>query len=262
MKAIILAAGCGSRLRPLTDDKPKCMVSYQGRRLIDYEIDALMQANIKDIAVVGGYKFEILKEYVAQTYPAITSIYHNENFASTNMVASLFCASEWLEKCIKDKEDLIISYGDIVYFAGTIQKLKRANKPLSIVIDKLWDTLWQQRFQNPLDDAETLKIVDNKIIEIGKKPKSYNDIEGQYIGLFKIAWDFLRPVMDFYKNMDRERLYDGKDYLNLYMTSFLQLLIDSFQNAYAVRIYGNWCEIDSQKDLSIGINGSATESLA
>lgn len=64
MNAIILAAGFGSRLMPLTKDQPKCMVEYKNKKIIDYEIEALKSAGINEIAVVGGYLNDILKNYL------------------------------------------------------------------------------------------------------------------------------------------------------------------------------------------------------
>lgn len=61
MQAIILAAGLGTRLRPITDEVPKCMVSVNGIRIIDKQIDNLHKAGVKDIVVVGGYKADVLK---------------------------------------------------------------------------------------------------------------------------------------------------------------------------------------------------------
>ncbi|MBK1993919.1 sugar nucleotidyltransferase, partial [Campylobacter novaezeelandiae] len=134
----------------------------------------------------------------------------------------------------------------------SIEKLMQAKDDLAIVIDKEWKKLWQKRFENPLDDAETLKL-DNKgfIKELGKKAKSYDEIEGQYIGLFKISANFLPSFLNFYDSLDKNILYDGKDFSNMYMTSFLQSLIDTFNNAKAIEIYGNWCEIDFKSDLRI-----------
>ena len=57
-RAIILAAGQGLRLRPLTDDKPKCLVSLQGKTLLEHQVQALKSEGIQDIHVVGGYCFE------------------------------------------------------------------------------------------------------------------------------------------------------------------------------------------------------------
>ncbi|MDE5603886.1 MAG: phosphocholine cytidylyltransferase family protein [Helicobacter sp.] len=251
MRALILAAGFGSRLMPLTQDNPKCMVEYQGRKIIDYEIIALREAGISKIAVVGGYLFEVLRSYL-QSF-AIKDIYYNPAFGTTNMVKTLFCASSWMETCIREKEDLIISYADIVYFKESVCRLQSANVPLSIVIDKRWRDLWDRRFSDPLEDAETLKIVNGKIIELGKKARSYEEIEGQYIGLFKFSYEFLPEVLNFYDTLDRKVTYEGKDFDNMYMTSFLQALIDNFHNAEPVEIYGNWCEIDFKSDLEIKI---------
>ncbi|TLE15981.1 phosphocholine cytidylyltransferase family protein [Helicobacter apodemus] len=252
MKALILAAGFGSRLMPLTQHNPKCMVEYQGRKILDYEITALREAGISKIAVVGGYLFEVLSTYLQSNF-AIKDIYYNPSFNTSNMVKTLFCAREWIESCIKEKEDLIVSYADIVYFKESVCKLQSANAPLSVVIDKQWRRLWEQRFSNPLEDAETLKIVNGKIVELGKKAFSYEEIEGQYIGLFKFSYGFLPEVLSFYDTLDRKATYEGKDFDNMYMTSFLQALIDNFHNAEPVEIYGNWCEIDFKSDLEIKI---------
>ncbi|CAM2801207.1 sugar phosphate nucleotidyltransferase [Helicobacter burdigaliensis] len=250
MNALILAAGFGSRLMPLTKDNPKCMVEFRGKRIIDYEIEALKQAGIANIAVVGGYLFDVLKEYVKNKYN-INKIYENKEYDKTNMVSTLFSAREFMQECIKNKQDLLISYADIVYFKESVLKLQEANSPLAIIVDKEWKNLWQKRFQNPLEDAETLKIKNGKIIELGKKPKNYEECEAQYIGLFKISYVFLEEVIEFYDKLDKNALYDGKDFANMYMTSFLQSLIDTYKNAEAVCIYGKWCEIDFKSDLEI-----------
>ncbi len=252
MKAIILAAGFGSRLMPLTQKNPKCMVEYQGKKIIDYEIEALKEAGISEIAVVCGYLAEILEEYLAQKY-TIKTFFKNPHFDSTNMVATLFCAREWIELCIAKKEDLLISYADIVYSKEIVGKLKEVKTPFGIIIDKAWRELWGRRFSNPLEDAETLKIKEGKIIELGKKAKDYSEIEGQYIGLFKFSYEFLPQVLEFYDTLDRGLLYEGKDFSNMYMTSFLQGLIDQYHNALAVEIFGGWCEIDFKSDLEIRI---------
>ena len=104
--------------------------------------------------------------------------------------------------------------------------------------------------EDPLKDAETMKIgKDGNIIELGKKPTSYNDIEGQYIGLIKIKKEALQKIIQFYKSLDREVFYDGKNFNNMYMTSFIQLLIDKVMPVKPVFIEGGWLEIDTVEDL-------------
>lgn len=250
MRAIILAAGFGSRLMPLTQDVPKCMVVYKNKRIIDYIMEALSEVGIKDICIVGGYKFNILQQYINTRYVNI-NMKCNNNYANTNMVNTLFCAKDFLLDCIQQKQDLIVSYADIVYFSPILKKLQECGYDLGIAVDRKWRSLWEMRFDNPLIDAETLKLDGNRIIELGKKPKDYDDIEGQYIGLFKISYRFLAELLKFYANLDRNAMYDSKDFDNMYMTSFLQMVIDNYKNAYMVEMFGGWCEIDFISDLDI-----------
>ncbi|MBS4439627.1 phosphocholine cytidylyltransferase family protein, partial [Campylobacter vulpis] len=223
MKALILAAGFGSRLMPLTEFVPKTMVKYQGKALIEYEITALREAGVGEIAVVGGYLAPVLRDFVANL--GIHSFYENKNYDKTNMLMTLFCARDFMQKCIDEKQDLIISYADIVYFKESVEKLSKVRADFAIVVDKAWRKLWEKRFENPLEDAETLKIREGKIKELGKKPSSYDEIEAQYLGLFKFSYNFLPQLLAFYDGLDRTAFYDGKDFDNMYMTSFLQALI-------------------------------------
>ena len=240
MKMIILAAGQGTRLRPLTNDKPKCMVKYQGKPIIDYILDVAKECSVKNIALVNGYKKEVLEEYLSDEK---LNFYTNKEFDSTNMVSTLFCAKDFMD------DDIIISYADIVYKKEVLEKLIKSKEDFSVVVDRKWRELWFQRMENPLDDAETLKIKDGKILELGKKPKSYDEIEEQYIGLIKISKNILNKVIDFYENLDRNKMYDGKDFDNMYMTSFIQMIIDNLLDVKPVFIDGGWVEVDCVEDM-------------
>ena len=85
-RAIILAAGQGTRLRPLTNEKPKCLLSIQGKTLLQRQINSLKVEGIKDILVVGGYRASLIKK---SGYNCIV----NSRYESTNMVSILFTAS-------------------------------------------------------------------------------------------------------------------------------------------------------------------------
>ena len=69
------------------------------------------------------------------------------------MFYSLLCAKEWI-----DNDDLIISYSDIFYSKIAVKKLSETNSDISIIYDPNWLKLWDMRFDNPLDDAETFKL--------------------------------------------------------------------------------------------------------
>lgn len=243
MKTIIVAAGQGTRLRPLTDNMPKCMVPFRNKPIIDYIIEVLNSCNISDIVVIDGYKKEVLENHLKGKN---IKFYTNEKFESTNMVATLFCAENEMN------EDIIISYADIIYKKEVFEKLLNSKADFSIVVDKDWKQLWQLRMNNPLNDAETMKIDKNdNIIELGKKPKNYDEIQGQYIGLLKISKRILPKVKEFYNSLDKKAIYDTKTFDNMFMTSFIQLLIDNIIPAKAIYINGGWVEIDSNEDLAI-----------
>lgn len=242
MKMIILAAGEGSRLRPLTNDKPKCMVEFNGKPIVDYILKATYECGIKDITIVNGYKGNVLEKHLANEELKFCT---NDKFDKTNMVSTLFCAKDFMD------DDIIISYADIIYKKEVLEKLILSDDDFSVVVDTDWKELWSIRMEDPLSDLETLKINNGKIIEIGKKPKNYGDIEGQYIGLIKISKSVINRVINYYETLDKNKIYDGKDYDNMYMTSLIQLIIDNLMDVNPIYIKGGWIEIDSVKDLNV-----------
>ena len=241
MKLIILAAGEGKRLRPLTNNSPKCLVKLKGKSLLSHQLYAIKANSIssQDIAIVGGYQYQDLKDFGCK-------LFNNVRFSSTNMVSTLFCASDFMA----EDEDLIISYGDIVYEKKILEALLSSDAELSVVADKSWERLWRLRMSNPLDDAETF-IMDEKqnIRELGKRPHSISQVQSQYIGLIKVRRDKIKELKDVYHKMDRESIYDGQDFDNMYMTSFIQYLINSQWEVKATVIDNGWLEVDTIEDL-------------
>ena len=250
IRFIALCAGQGTRLRPLTDKVPKCMVKYKGRCIIDYTLSVVHASNISDVTLVTGYKADVLKR------PAVKYV-HNQRYMSTNMVYSLFCALDTVHLS-SNNADTIVSYSDIIFDPSVLEALlKSTDCDIHVVIDKDWLNLWKSRMEDPLSDAETLKIDrDGFISELGKKPSSYDCIEGQYIGLMKFSPAGLELLRHTHDSLDRNDFYDGKDIDNMYMTTLLQLLINTGVKIRPVYIQGGWIEIDSAEDLSCRLNVS------
>jgi L-glutamine-phosphate cytidylyltransferase len=239
MRVIILAAGIGMRLRPLTLERPKCMVELEGRPLINYQLGLFEKFNIKDVNVVTGYLEEKIQ------FPKVKKFY-NPKFNSTNMVSTLFCADELFD----GEDDILISYGDIIFNSKVLETIMDSNEQLNVVVDKNWRRYWEARMVNPLQDVETLKIGrDGYIKELGKKPNSYKDIEGQYIGLIKIRKDAVKQIKHYYYDLDQTDIYDGKTFDNMYMTSFLQMISNNIIPLSPVYINGGWIEVDEPSDL-------------
>lgn len=240
MKALILAAGTGTRLRPFTERMPKCLVEFRGRPLLDYTLEALTSVGVSDVIVVGGHEIEVLQRYCSSRARVIS----NPHYASTNMVESLFCAEQEMT------EDLLVIYGDIVFVPGVLTTLLACQDRAAVPINLAWRKLWELRMEDPLKDAETLKVNSRgMLVEIGKKPSSYEDIEGQYMGILLLRKESLSSVRRFYHSLPRDEQYDGRSFKQMFMTTFIQRLIESGFEFRAIPVHGGWVEIDSVEDL-------------
>jgi choline kinase len=239
-KAIILAAGQGTRLRPLTDHIPKTMVTLKGQPIIQYQMNCFERNDIKEVHVVAGYKHEELKVEGIKKHI-------NDAFDRTNMVSSLYV----LKDLFDGSSDIVISYGDIIFDDVVLKKLlSNKGNEVSMVYDLNWLKLWSERMEEPLSDAESFKIgADNCVKELGKKVNHEADVEGQYIGLIHVCKNFALNFFQLYESLKgSSQLFDGKDFDNMYMTSYLQMQIDQGTEIKGVAIKGGWVEVDSVED--------------
>jgi choline kinase len=238
---MILAAGQGTRLAPLTNDRPKALVELAGASLLHHQVAVLKQAGVTDIIVLTGYYAE---QIAGRGFCTVS----NPDYADSNMVHTLFCASDLME----EDTDLIISYGDIVYELQVLRDLMNCDAPVAVTVDSEWRRYWELRMEDPLTDCETLKIgSDGSLIELGRKPRDYSEIQGQYIGLIKVRKDYVPKFRQVYECMDPEGPYDGKSRQQMYMTSFIQCLIDQAWPIRAVLIANGWLEVDTFSELQL-----------
>lgn len=243
MKAIVLAAGQGKRLKPLTNHKPKCMVPLFGKPLLHHQLDVMHQLSLpkENIALVSGYLMEELASSGLRCF-------FNPHYATSNMVLSLFCAAEFMS----EDHDLIISYGDIIYKPKVLEALLETEGEIVVAADLEWERLWSIRMDNPLDDAETFMVDDlGYVTELGKRPKSNAECHAQYIGLIKIKAGKINALKRYYNNLDPTSIYDGNDFRNMYMTTFIQQLIYSGWKVRPAFIRGGWLEVDTVTDLEL-----------
>jgi choline kinase len=245
VNAIILAAGEGTRLRPLSSDIPKCLVTLFGRSLIEWQIATIKSCHINDISAVVGYRHE--KLHFAEVECIL-----NARYKDTNMVESLFCARDKLS------DATIVSYGDIIYQASTLKKLIAEPADIAVVIDKNWRPYWELRFANPLDDAETLKLDDDGYIRsIGQKTTNIEEIGAQFIGLLKFQNDGIRAIKEYYDNARRQSaggtnpLNDRLPFVKSYMTDLLQGLIREGFRVKGVPVNNGWLELDTLSDYQL-----------
>jgi choline kinase len=125
MKAIILAAGIASRLRPLTDTMPKCLLQIGQRCLLQRAFDGLIANGISEFVVVTGYRHEQIEDFLGAHYPDqnIHFIY-NEVFASTNNIYSL-----WLTRSETEGQDILLLDSDILFDPRIVSRVLASEKP-------------------------------------------------------------------------------------------------------------------------------------
>jgi choline kinase len=234
MRAVILAAGRGSRMGEIGDERPKCLVELAGKTLIERQIAALRGGGAEAVGVVRGYRAEMID------YPGL-SYFHNGRWAETNMVMSLAAASEWLAA-----GTVIVSYADIFYGRDLVANLAAAPGDLVISFDRAWRQLWTERFADPLADAETFRTdPSGRLTEIGNKTTTIDDIEGQYMGLLKFtprAWEAVSALIADLAPKARDRLD---------MTSLLRHLLGRGFPIATLGTQGQWGEVDNPTDLAL-----------
>jgi len=234
MKALILAAGRGSRLGEYTQDTPKGMVHLGGCSLIQRQINTLKKAGIQEIALVTGY--------CAQAFDSFPMLkFHNPDWKNTNIVGSLLMAKEWLRN-----DACLVTYADILYEPELIQRLSLNQSDLLVPINMSWKKLWESRFSNPLEDIESLRLSkDNRIIEIGNKVTFLDSVEGQFMGILQVqpkGWRNIETVLGKLGSQISEQLD---------MTRLLQILIDQNYPVLSFPTSSQWIEVDTSDDLSL-----------
>ncbi len=131
-KAIILSAGQGRRLLPLTENKPKCMLAIAGRAILQWQLDALLEAGIEEISVITGFHSDLVEQLLRSEYPDITGIkvVYNPFFNVSDNLASC-----WLARTDMDSDFLLIN-GDTVFESEVLNcVLASQSVPVTLTID-------------------------------------------------------------------------------------------------------------------------------
>ena len=153
MKAVILAAGVASRLRPLTNHTPKCLLKVCSKNLLELTIENLLDNKISEIIIVTGYLENKIRDFIDLRFPELNiTIIYNEFYNSTNNIYSL-----WLAKNALNGEDMLLMDSDIVFNSQIIKKLCSSGKKNCLALKR-----------HDLSDEEIKVKIDKKgrVIEI------------------------------------------------------------------------------------------------
>ncbi len=250
MKAIIIAAGPSKRLRPLTDELPKCMLKIHGKPLLQNIVDLFRNNGISDISVIRGYKGEKIN------FPNII-YFENTDFWNNNILHSLMFARPKLEESIKTGEDVIMTYSDIRYNDSVVKALLKSKEAIASIVDTDWHGYYEGRTDHPIEEAENVIMDNNKrMLKIGKHIFTHNtpkDKQGEFIGLWKFTPEGTKI---FLKHFDRlnstlkmtDPYQHTKEWQKSYITDIFQEMIDKGEELYCVLIKKNWAEFDTIQD--------------
>ena len=254
-KALIIAAGLGSRLKKHTENLPKCMLDFGGKTLLQRQIDAYNKNNIKDISLIRGYKKEKIN-YKGLRY------FENKDYKNNNILNSIFYA----EKIING--NIIISYSDILFDPMVVQRTIDSNHDISVVVDIDWRGYYVGRKDHPISEAENVIFNSNNEVEkIGKINTGNEDVHGEFIGMIKLS---NRGAETFKEHFHRlKKIYWNKPFQRAqifqkaYLTDFIQELVDIGIKVHCVIIESGWKEIDTVEDYKkalVGFNKKFTKS--
>lgn len=206
MKAIILAAGIASRLRPLTDTMPKCLLKIGQRCLLQRTFDGLIANGISEFVVVTGYCHEQVEEFLQSHYldQKIHFIY-NEMYASTNNIYSL-----WLTRPEADGREILLLDSDILFDPQIVARVLASEKPNVLALN-----------DHPLSEEEIKVIVDEsgRVKEISKVCSIEQSI-GESIGIEKMSPAYTTAL---FKELEQMILKEGLDNI-FYERAFERLI--------------------------------------
>lgn len=230
MKAIILAAGASVRLRPLTDDNPKCLLDINGFCMLERMLASLRENAIDEVIIVTGYLSGKIEDLVAERFQDMKVTYiHNELYASTNNSYSLWLAKDEVN------EDFIQIDSDVLFDAEILTLLINSNHKNCLVIDT----------RSPLTE-EAMKVIvseESKIMTLNKDI-DLDRSHGEFIGIAKFSPRVGGLLFEYIDNLVQQ----GET--NEYYEAGYQELIDSGIPLYAVDTgYHKWIEIDTADDL-------------
>lgn len=231
MKALILAAGLGTRLAPITNDRPKSLVPVNGKPILIKQIENLKQNGIHDITIVSGYKADALEKAVKELYPEI-KIVESVDYATTNNMYSAYLGIQTMFPN-HDIQPFYMMNADVFYDTSVITALKEDARQNLVVVD-------MGRY---IEESMKVVVKDNRLVEISKQV-SPEDALGCSIDVYKFGADGGNA---FY-NRCREYI-EEKNELKKWSEVALN---DAFADVefQACPLVGRWLEIDNHDDLA------------
>ena len=254
-KALIIAAGLGSRLKKHTENLPKCMLDFGGKTLLQRQLDAYKKCGITNISLIRGYKKEKIN------YKGI-KYFENTDYRNNNILNSIFYAENIING------NTIISYSDILFDPSVVKRAVESDHDISVVVDIDWRGYYVGRKDHPISEAENVIFNSNNEVEkIGKINTGKEEVHGEFIGMIKLSnhgtnifKEHFHRLKKIYWNKPFQR---ANSFQKAYLTDFIQELVDIGVKVHCVIIESGWKEIDTVEDYKkalLGFNKKFTKS--
>ena len=241
MKAIILAAGPGSRLGKYTKEIPKALVEINGKSLVERQISLFKKNNIDEIYVVRGDKKEKFSLHNVK-------FIDDNNYQNHEQLGSLIAAKH------KITGDVIISFSDIIFEERILHQFLSSNSDISIAVDRNWQKSYEERLDNPIELAGKVMIENNKIIKLSENLalNAEKSTICEFLGIVKLSTLGSKIFLSKYNELEKNHVGKFNDAVSFQMaklTDILEELIKSQIFIEPIFIQGKWCEVDTPKDL-------------
>jgi len=228
MRAIILDAGEGKRLRPLTVLKPKCLLKLDGTTILEHQLLNLRKCGVKRVIIVVGYRAnQIIEEVKRKKIDLEIEFIKNPIYYKTNTVYSLWLAKKHI------KHDFIYLNGDVVFHEEVLKRVINSHHSSCIAVEK----------KKVSKEEVKVQLRSDMVCNIGKRieeSKSY----GEFIGIAKFSEVFNKM---FIKKLD-EVVNEGK--ISEFFEEALNRTLENCK-LYAIDVSDLPCiEIDTHEDLS------------
>ena len=239
-KALIVAAGLGSRLKGHTENTPKCMLDFGGKTLLQRQLLSYKKNGVDDISLIRGYKKNKIN-YKGIRY------FDNDDYKDNNILNSIFYGEEAING------NIIISYSDILFEPFVVKRAMESDHDISVIVDVDWRDYYINRKDHPLSEAENVIFnSNNEVVKIGKIASEKEEVHGEFIGMIKLnhrGCEILRQnfhrVKKIYWNKPFQR---AKIFQKAYLTDMIQELVDIGIKVHCVIIERGWKEIDTVED--------------
>jgi choline kinase len=233
MKALILAAGRGTRIHSIQGDHPKCLIQFNGGKstILDHQITSLFSAGVTDIGIVLGYEKDQIIQHVLKNYRDHYERFHfieNPEFARTNNIYSFWLAQKWLEGT-----QFVCLNGDVVFDSRILISAVKSVAPITMIVDPKWRD-------------ETMKVVisENRVIKMSKRILQ-SEFSGTYIGITSFAAGVQEGL--FRKINHLIRTGNENEFFNV---AVQQLADEGVQVGFTSTGDLPWAEIDDPGDLA------------